>query len=392
MGTMTKARAYRGPALFSYGFRPFFLFGAVLAGVMIPLWLAVFAGEMSLPTTFTPLDWHVHEMLFGYVGAVIAGFLLTAVPNWTGRLPIQGPRLVVLFSAWLAGRLAVSFSEAIGWRAAMAVDALFLLFLAAAATREIVAGRKWGNLKVVGVVILLAVVNIAFHLEAHLSGVAAHSARAGIALVVTLIGVIGGRIVPSFTRNWLARQGEGRMPIPFNRFDIVTMAIGIAALVAWVITPSGRIVAAMLGAAGALHLVRLARWAGERTVRDRLVLILHIAYAFIPAGFFLTALSALDLIAPGAGVHAWTGGAIGTMTLAVMTRASLGHTGRALSASITTQGIYAAVVVAALARICAALEPVHAQILLSVAGVAWSVAFLGFATIYGRLLLFARKA
>src|SRR6185312_13280317 len=192
MTTMAKARAYRGPALFSYGFRPFFLFGALQAGLMIPLWLAVFAGDVSLPTAFGPLDWHVHEMLFGYVSAVIGGFLLTAVPNWTGRLPIQGPRLVVLFSVWLAGRFAVSFSGSIGWGAAMAVDALFLLLLAAAATREIVAGRKWGNLKVVGVVILLAAANVAFHLEAHVSGLAAYSARAGIALVVTLIGVIGG--------------------------------------------------------------------------------------------------------------------------------------------------------------------------------------------------------
>ena len=176
MGTMTKARAYRGPALFSYGFRPFFLFGAIYAGVMIPLWLAVFAGEISLPTAFAPLDWHVHEMLFGYVGAVIAGFLLTAVPNWTGRLPIQGPRLAALFSTWLAGRIAASFSGTIGWGAAMAVDSLFLLLLAAAAAREIVAGRKWGNLKVVGVVILLATANVAFHLEAHLSGTATYAA------------------------------------------------------------------------------------------------------------------------------------------------------------------------------------------------------------------------
>lgn len=388
---MTKARAYRGPALFSYGFRPFFLFGAIYAGVMIPLWLAVFAGETSLPTAFAPLDWHVHEMLFGYVGAVIAGFVLTAVPNWTGRLPIQGSRLVLLFSTWLAGRLAVSFSGTIGWGAAMAVDSLFLLLLAAAATREIVAGHKWSNLKVVVVVILLAAANVAFHLEAHLSGSAVYAARAGIALVVTLIGIMGGRIVPSFTRNWLARQGEGRMPIPFSRFDIVAMTMGIAALAAWVVVPSDRIVAAMLGAAGALHLVRLARWAGDRTLRDRLVLILHIAYAFIPAGFFLTAFSALDLIAPGAGVHAWTGGAIGTMTLAVMTRASLGHTGRALSASVATQGIYAAIVVAALARVCAALEPAHTQTLLTVAGAAWSAAFLGFAAIYGPLLLCVRK-
>ena len=167
--------------------------------------------------------------------------------------------------------------------------------------------------------------------------------------------------------------------------------LSLRRLAAWVAAPSGRIVGAALCLAGTLHLVRLARWAGERTFSDRLVLILHIAYAFIPAGFFLTALSAVDLVAPGAGVHAWTGGAVGTMTVAVMTRASLGHTGRPLVASPVTQAIYAAVVAAALARVCAALEPSHADILLPVAGAAWTVAFLGFALAYAPLLCVARK-
>jgi uncharacterized protein involved in response to NO len=392
MATMAKLRAYRGPALFSYGFRPFFLFGALYAGIIIPFWLAVFAGDISVPTAFSPRDWHVHEMLFGYVGAVIAGFLLTAVPNWTGRLPIQGIPLAVLFSTWLAGRFAVSLSGEIGWVAAAVVDSMFLLMLAGAALREIVAGRKWGNLKVVGIVLLLAATNIAFHLESHFHGLAEYAARAGVALVVTLVGVIGGRIVPSFTRNWLARRPPGRMPIPFGRLDIAAMGTGIVALVVWIVIPTGRMVAAALCIAGALHLVRLVRWAGERTVADRLVLILHVAYAFVPVGFTLAALSALDLVAPSAGVHAWTGGAIGTMTIAVMTRASLGHTGRALAASPATQAVYLAVVVAAVARICAALEPAHSIILLEAAGLAWTLAFLGFALTYGPLLCTARKS
>ncbi|MFQ3458541.1 NnrS family protein [Bradyrhizobium sp. UFLA01-814] len=391
MGTITTVTAYRGLTLFSYGFRPFFLFGAIQAGVMIPLWLAVFAGDVSPPTVFAPLDWHVHEMLFGYVAAVIAGFLLTAVPNWTGRPPIRGPRLAVLFSTWLAGRLTVSFSATIGWRAAVAVDGLFLLLLAFAATREIVAGRKWSNLMVVAIVIVLAAANIAFHVEAHLEGIAAYSARAGIAVVVTLISVIGGRIVPSFTGNWLASRGNGRMPATFSRFDAVAVMTGAAALAIWVVAPSGRIVASVLGWAGALHLIRLARWAGERTLSDRLVLILHLAYAFIPAGFFLAALTALGIVASGAGVHAWTGGAIGTMTVAVMTRASLGHTGQPLEASRTTQALYLAVVTAALARVCASLEPSHADVLLPLAGAAWTLAFLGFALTYARLLCLVRN-
>jgi len=391
MATMQKLRAYQGPALFSHGFRPFFLFGAVYAGAMVPLWLVVFTGDIALPTAFAPRDWHVHEMLFGYVGAVIAGFLLTAIPNWTGRLPIQGGPLAILFAAWLAGRLAVTFSGLIGWQVALAADAAFLLLLAAAAVREIVAGRKWSNLKVVGIISLLAAANIAFHVEAHLDGVADYSTRAGIALVVTLICVIGGRIVPSFTRNWLARREPGRLPVPFGRFDAVAMTVGVSAMVAWVAAPSGRLVAGALGVAGLLHIVRLARWAGYRTVSDRLVLVLHIAYAFVPAGFLLAALSALDLVAPSAGIHAWTGGAIGSMTLGVMTRASLGHTGQALSASISTQFVYAAIVVAALARVCAALEPANASPLLIVAGVAWAAAFLGFALAYAPLLCRIRK-
>ncbi len=247
MATMQKLRAYQGPALFSYGFRPFFLFGAIYAGAMVPLWLAVFAGDVALPTAFAPRDWHVHEMLFGYVCAVIAGFLLTAVPNWTGRLPIQGRPLAILFATWLAGRLAVTFSGFIGWEIALAVDAAFLLLLAAAAAREIVAGRKWNNLMVVGIISLLAVANIAFHVEAHLDGLADYSTRFGVALVVTLVCVIGGRIVPSFTRNWLARREPGRLPVPFNRFDAVTMVAGVCAMIAWVVAPSGRFVAAALG-------------------------------------------------------------------------------------------------------------------------------------------------
>ena len=162
-------------------------------------------------------------------------------------------------------------------------------------------------------------------------------------------------------------------------------------MIGWVVAPSGRFVAGALGVAGLLHIVRLARWAGYRTVSDRLVLVLHVAYAFVPAGFLLAALSALELVAPSAGIHAWTGGAIGSMTLGVMTRASLGHTGQALSASIATQFVYVSIVVAALARVCAALEPAHAAPLLMLAGTAWAAAFLGFALAYAPLLCRTRK-
>jgi uncharacterized protein involved in response to NO len=381
-----RLKDYQGPALFSYGFRPFFFFGSVYAGAIILVWLPVFYGHLKVFSTFAPRDWHVHEMLFGYIAAVVAGFLLTAVPNWTGRLPLQGRPLMILFSVWVAGRIAVSTSAWIGWGTAAAIDSAFLVLLAAAAAREIIAGKKWGNLNIVAIISLLAVNNVAFHLEAHSSGLAEYSTRAGIAVVITLVSLIGGRVIPSFTRNWLAKRGPGQFPAPFGRFDVITVASSAIVLALWVARPLDRVTGGLLLVCGCLHSVRLARWSGYRTVTDRLVLILHVAYAFVPAGFILAALSAFDVVAPSAGIHAWTGGAIGTMTLAVMSRATLGHTGHQLEASIATHIVYAAVVVAALARVCAVLEPDHMVPLLALAGGAWATAFLGFAAAYGPAL------
>src|SRR6478735_5649683 len=181
MAPIPRLRAYEGPALLSYGFRPFFLLAALQAGLTILVWLLVVTGHIAIPTAFAPVDWHIHEMLFGYQAAAIGGFLLTAIPNWTGRLPVQGTPLLVLVLAWVAGRIAVAASAVIGWRLAMAVDALFLVLLAGAAAREIVAGRNWRNLKVVVLIGLLLAANLAFHLEAALTGGAEVSRRLAIA-------------------------------------------------------------------------------------------------------------------------------------------------------------------------------------------------------------------
>lgn len=388
---MPRLGDYQGSALFSHGFRPFFFFGSVYAGAIVLFWLPVFYGHLNVSTSFAPRDWHVHEMLFGYIAAVVAGFLLTAVPNWTGRLPLRGRPLAILFSVWIAGRIAVGISAWIGWAPAAVVDGTFLVLLAAAAAREIVAGRKWGNLNVVAIIGLLALGNVAFHLEAHFSGLAEYSTRAGIAVVITLVMLIGGRIIPSFTRNWLAKRPAGRMPAPFGRFDMITVALSAAVLALWAVLPVTRATGILLLACGCLHVIRLIRWTGYRTFADRLVLILHVAYAFVPVGFVLTALSVFDVVAPSAGIHAWTGGAIGAMTLAVMSRATLGHTGRQLEASFTTHIVYAAIIVAALSRVCAVLEPDHMGLLLAVAGGAWAIAFLGFAAAYAVALWTPRR-
>jgi uncharacterized protein involved in response to NO len=383
MAPIPRLKPYEGPALFSYGFRPFFLFGALYAGLAVMLWLPVYCGEITLPTAFAPRDWHIHEMLYGYVPAVMTGFLLTAIPNWTGRLPLQGTPLIVLVIGWAAGRLAVTFSGTIGWLPALIVDASFLVLVAVAAAREVVAGRTWRNLMIVGLVSLLAAGNICFHLESHVSGAADHSTRAGLAVVIILITLIGGRIVPSFTHNWLVRENPGRLPVPFGRFDMIVVVASAAAVVTWIAQPATTTTGYALVVAGLLQLLRFSRWAGDRTLREPLVLILHIGYAFVPLGFLLTGLAAFDLIPAASGIHAFAGGAIGTMTLAVMTRASLGHTGRALYASSGTQAIYVAIVLAALVRIIATMVPQQMTVLLALAAVLWSAAFVGFGIVYG---------
>lgn len=384
-------RGYQGWPLFSAGFRPFFLAGAIQAGLAVMVWLPVFYGELRLTSAFLPRDWHVHEMLYGYLPAVITGFLFTAIPNWTGRLPIQGNALLTLVLVWFAGRLAVAFSAEANWWLVLLVDAGFLLLVAAAAAREIIAGRNWRNLAVVGLVLVLFAGNVTFHLEAHFAGGADYAVRIGIAVVVFLISLIGGRIIPSFTRNWLVRQGPGRLPVPFARLDKLTIVASAAALLGWIVAPDHHLAGGLLGLAAALQFARLSRWAGERTFRERLLLVLHIGYLFVPLGFLLNALAAYDVVPVSAGIHAWMAGAAGIMTLAVMTRASLGHTGEVLTASSASQAIYLAIITAAVARICAVLHPASSELLLHVAGFAWIAAFFGFALVYGPLLVGSRR-
>lgn len=388
MTPVPRVASSSGPALLSYGFRPFFLAGALFAGFAVLLWMPLYEGRVALDTVFAPVDWHAHELLFGYVAAVVTGFLLTAIPNWTGRLPLAGTPLLVLVLAWLAGRLAVSFGGALGWVAVAVIDVAFLLLVLAAAGREVIAGRNWRNLRVLVIVAVFAAADVVVHVEAHVRGEAVLGRRLALAAIVMLIVLIGGRIVPSFTRNWLVKANPGRLPAPFGRLDGAAIGASVPALAAWLVAPDGWVTAALLGLAGLVQAVRLARWAGDRTGRDALVLILHLGYAFIPLGFLLLAAAALWPVVPeAAGIHAWSVGAAGVMTLAVMTRATRGHTGRSLEAPPSTRAVYVAVVVAAALRILAALLPEMASPLLWAATLAWVAAFWGFCAVYGPMLL-----
>lgn len=365
--------SYAGPALFSYGFRPFFLAGGLFAALAVPLWMAVWTGRTQLGGPFGPVDWHIHEMLFGYVGAVLAGFLFTAVPNWTGRMPRQGAPLALLLALWIAGRLAVAGALGLPALGVMVVDGAFPLAVAAMIAVEIVAGRNWRNLKVLVPVLLFAAANFAFHAEVMADGQSDVARRMGFAVVTMLILLIGGRIVPSFTRNWLAKRGPGALPAPFGRFDGAALAAGALALGAWTIWPEAGATRLLLVLAAGLHLVRLARWRGDRCLRSAILLMLHVSYAFVPAG-----LLALAAAAPVTGLHLLGVGAIGGMTLSVMMRASMGHTGRTLEAGALLAAAFAAIVGAAVLRSVAPYASVGGLSGLMLAAVLWTTGFAAF--------------
>ena len=390
--TAETLRAYRGPAILSYGFRPFFLGGSIWAAVAMVLFIPMLQGNLALPTALNPIDWHQHELLYGFLPAIVAGFLLTAVPNWTGRLPVAGAPLAALFALWLLGRAAVASSALIGAGAAAVADMLFLVALGIIVGREILASGNKNNMKVLVLVSLLAIGNLVFHIESWSSGTADYGKRIEIAAAIMLISLIGGRIVPSFTRNWLAKQDPKALPAPFSRFDVVAIASSAIALAAWIFAPDSLATAAACGIAGVLHLIRLARWRGYRTAAEPLVTILHVGYLFVPVGYLLMALAIAfpGVVAPVAAVHAWTAGAIGVMTLAVMTRASLGHTGHELTASPATLAIYSCVIIGAAARIAAAFG-IAPQIMLHTAAAGWILAFGGFAVMFGPMLLMPRS-
>ena len=379
------------PALLTLGFRPFFLGAGLWAIGAMALWVAALAGAPVLHTHFVPAAWHVHEFLFGYLGAVIAGFLLTAVPNWVRRPPLAGWPLAGLVACWLAGRLAVAVSASLPlWLVTVAALALPVA-LAVVVGREVVAARNWRNLIVVAALVLFALGDAAFLWEDAAGGYApqGYGLRAGLSAGVMLVAIIGGRIVPAFTRNWLLRRGPGALPAPpMRRFDEWTLAGLAVALVAWIAAPHMMLTALLLIVAGGLHIARLARWAGHRTGTEPLLWSLHLGYLFVPLGAVAIGVQILwpDLMVEAAARHLWFAGVIGVMTLAVMTRVTLGHTGRPLHAGPGTVVIYLAMVASVLARVAAGIWLGPADRLYQLSGGLWILAFAGFLALYGPIL------
>jgi uncharacterized protein involved in response to NO len=381
-------RATHAPAVLQQGFRPFFLGAGLWAIVAMALWLAELRGVAVLPAGLPGAAWHAHALLFGYLPAALAGFLLTAVPNWTGRMPLQGAPLLALVTLWLAGRAAVLLLDGPALPVAAAIDVAFPLVLTAVIGREIGAGRNWRNLLVLAGVAGLAAAQVLFWLAALGGGSVAPAERLGIAVFALLIALIGGRITPSFTRNWLKKHGAARFPVAANNADRGILLGSVLSLASWVVLPQHTVTAALCALAAVAHLWRLSRWRGLATRGEPLLLVLHLGYLWLPVGLALVAAAAVwPGLSPDLVWHALTAGAMGTMTLAVMTRATRGHTGRPLSADRWTTALFAAVTGSALLRLLAPLWPGLALELYALSGALWIAAFVLFILVYAPMLL-----
>jgi len=383
----------RLPALLDYAFRPMFLAAGSWAVIALALWLTMFFGYVQLPTRFDPLAWHVHEMLFGFVMAAVAGFLLTAIPNWTGRLPVRGYPLAALAGLWLLGRLACLISADLpAWLAVLA-DLAFPTALLAVAAREIITGRNWRNLPMTAPLMLFIIADLLMHLDS--LGVSVPTGlgwRLAVGAPIVLISVIGGRIIPSFTRNWLFKRKTPRLPSPQDMLDTAAVALLAVALILWAFLPDHRVTGALLIAAALLNAVRLGRWAGMVSWPEPLLFILHIGYGWVAVGTALLGLSIFNIGVPVASaIHALTAGATAVMILAVMPRVTLGHTGRELTANRATVVVFVLINAAAVARVCASWHTEFMTILLLVAGACWIAAFGLFELVYGPMLLTRRS-
>ena len=379
---LDRRRHYTGPEFLKEGFRPLFMAAGIWAALAVPVWVAVWSGLISYNGIFPPQVCHIHEMMFGFVAAAVGGFILTAVPNWTGRLPVRGMPLAGLALLWLAGRLAVWFSASVGPIAAAAIDLLYLTALVLCVAREIIAGRNWKNAPVLAVLALLLGANGLFHLDA--AGIAETGGlaiRLSIAAMAFLVAMIGGRVVPSFTRNWFAKNGGPEIASPMAGFDRIVLVATAIALAFWVASGEGLAVGGALAVAGLLNLARLARWRGWKTTGEGLVTILHVGYLWLSLGITLLGVSMLsNTMTTAAALHMLTLGAMGTMILAIMTRATLGHTGRDLHAGPGTMAIYIFVTVAMGLRVAYGFAPGTGLIWAS-AGF-WTAAFALFVWIY----------
>lgn len=371
--------------LLRLGFRPFYLLAAAFAAVSIPAWLLHYYGYAQR-FSHIDLNWHAHEMVYGFAIAVIIGFLYTAARNWTGLWTPRGGALAAIALLWIAGRAAMLLA---GPLPAALVD---LLFLPVAAVPLYSVLRRSGNkrnLFLVALLALLAIVNLCFH-AARLGWIAAsplHMVHAAIMIIVIIESAIGGRVIPNFTANAV----RNAHPVINERRDRITLLLTAGAGIAWAFALPGPAVAGLATAAAVAQMTRLVGWKPLCTLRTPLLWILHASYAWLALGLALLALAALGLVAASAAFHVLAVGSIAGLIMGMITRTALGHTGRALKAGASETAMYLLMQAGVAARLLAAVGPAPLRdTALVLSALCWGLAFLAYVVVYGPYLVSAR--
>jgi uncharacterized protein involved in response to NO len=371
-----------GFALWALGFRPFYLLAGIFAAVSVPLWAARFAGWLGEWVYFSESVWHAHEMIFGYAFAVIVGFLFTAVRNWTGRPTPSGATLAAIAAAWLAARVLV-FTP---WTELAAIaDAGFALAAAAGIAVPLVAARNRRNYFFVALLLLLGAVNLCFYLAKDdvLDVPVGVGLQIALDLILFIMTVMAGRVIPMFTANAIPGADPRRHPW----LDRAALGAVLLLIAADAIDAPEELMALVAGIAAVLHGARLLLWRPWRTLAKPLVWILHASYGWIVLHLALRAIAELGLIMPSLATHALTVGAVGGLTLGMMTRTSRGHTGRALEPGAAEVAAFALLQLAAAVRVLVPLlEPRLYLDALVASGALWSLAFGVFVVVYWPIL------
>lgn len=379
--------------LFTYAFRPLFLLATLYAIAVVPIWAAAWLGYLPMPSTLgTPIWWHAHEMIYGFAGAAVGGFALTAVATWTKRPPVAGARLAILSLLWLLARILFALPVPDLRLAGMTADLGYGVLLLVLMGCEVIGARNQRNYKVLLLLALLPLSNALFFAGMTQGATWTMSSLfAGLWVVVLLINLVAGRIIPGFTRNWLKRQTQAdpsqpvTLPPVFDRFDLFATGL-LVAFAAFHLTGASPRWTAVLGLISSVLLfIRLTRWQGIRSGSEPLVWVLHIAYSWIPLGVFLLASAQLGLVPQTAGTHALTSGAVTTMILAVASRAALGHTSRPLESHPLLTSAYVLITIAAICRVAATFGP-GARALLALSALSWFLGFVCFAWRYVPIL------
>lgn len=374
-------------------FRPLFLLAGLQAIIGVVWWMASLIHGVWAPQLGTSALWHGHEMVFAFGGAALGGFLLTAIANWTGRPALHGPVIMLLTACWLAGRVAMIFAADINVVVLLVAELTYFAVLIAFAARELIEAKNRRNLKLLAVIAALAITDALFILAARdtIALDAEIFPRVGIFIFLVLIALIGGRIIPGFTRNWLMRNGklpDIAEPVSFNRFDALCMvALLVSAILAF--TPWQQVAGIVLMITAILHFARLSRWRGIHTLTDPLIWMLHIAYLWLPICLMLVGIALLrpDFYAINDAVHAGGAGAMACMIMAVGGRAALGHTGRSLVAGKLFTIGFSLIWLATALRLIAPVAGNHYLTILATATLCWIGGWLFFILRYAPILV-----